>query len=36
MCASCGHHWYGHGDMKEYTRKEWDAWVCSAFDGVAA
>jgi len=33
MCITCGAHWYGPvGDVKEYTRAEWDAWIATAFD----
>ncbi len=32
MCQSCGHRWYGHGEVKEYTRKEWFALVDSSLD----
>ena len=32
MCLHCGKHWYGiEGQVKEYTRKEWDSWINSAF-----
>ena len=31
MCLTCGKHWYGpEGQVKEYTRKEWDSWINSA------
>ena len=34
MCSSCGYHWYGHGEVKEYTRKEWDALMETALNEV--
>jgi len=28
MCMSCGQHWHGRdGEVKEYTRAEWDKYV---------
>ena len=30
-CTHCYKHWYGPTEnVKEYTRKEWDAWIASA------
>jgi len=30
MCTTCGQHWHGpDGDVKEYTRAEWEKWVNS-------
>ena len=28
MCATCGAHWFGHGDeVRIFTKREWDAWI---------
>ena len=35
MCLHCGKHWYGEEPAQEYTRKEWDALINTAFDDVA-
>jgi hypothetical protein len=33
MCLTCGVHWYGQpDDLMRYSRKEWDAWMNTAFD----
>ena len=30
ICTSCGYHWHGSdGDVREYTRAEWDRWINS-------
>lgn len=32
-CTKCSTHWYGKlGDVKKYTKNEWDKWIESAFD----
>lgn len=33
MCLNCGKHWYGEvGKEREYSKREWDVWINSAFD----
>lgn len=32
LCAHCFEHWYGiDGDVKRYTRQEWDAYITKGF-----
>lgn len=33
LCMTCYQHWYGpRGEVKEYTRAEWDALMATAFN----
>lgn len=27
ICLKCGSHWYGEGEGRFYTKKEWDSWI---------
>lgn len=36
VCLKCGTHWYGEaGNVREYSRREWDAWINSALEETA-
>ncbi len=36
VCLSCGEHWYGaDGAVIRYTRKEWDAFMETAYENPA-